>query len=463
MNFLKRVITLITICALYLASVAPIFIASKSFAGNSPTLIRDAEIEKFLRDLSRPLIKAAGLNVDEINFYVIDDKSINAFVSSGQNVFINTGLILQFDSPDPLIGVIAHELGHIAGGHLARSGDGERAAMNAMLLSYLLGIGAMLGGSPQAGQALIMGGSQTANRMFMNYTRGQEEAADRLALVYLDRVPYTANGLLEVLQLFEREAVGQKIDEFAQSHPISQKRVEFIKAHTENKPIDNKVFHDLMAKTLQIVSAKIEAFTSDPDFIIEKYRNQKTLIANYETSIALFRKGETKKSISMLDGIIKDRPEDGFLYELRGQILFESGKAADSVISYNQALKLLNGRDAVPSQIGFAEAILAFSKNDKQLIQLAINKLEAAKKIEDDNRIIFRDLADAYNKIGDDGRYNLALAEIHFLDNQKEKTIEHAKKAKEILNKNPQKNKADLIEAQDLIALAGKIEKKKKE
>ena len=146
--------------------------SSNASGSQNPSLIRDAETEKFLRELARPIFLAANLNPDNISIYIVNDNSLNAFVSGGQNVFINTGLIRKYATPDTLVGVLAHESGHIAAGHLARSKEGAESAQGAMLLSYLLGVGAALGGSPDAGLALIMGGSDSANRLYMKYTRG---------------------------------------------------------------------------------------------------------------------------------------------------------------------------------------------------------------------------------------------------------------------------------------------------
>ena len=190
------------------------FLAKNSFAGVS--LIRDAETEKFLHELSDPIFRAADLDVQNIKIYIVNDNSINAFVSGGQNVFINTGLILKFRTPDALIGVIAHETGHIAAGHLARSSEGAEQAQGAMLLSYLLGIGAAVAGSPEAGIALISGGSGSAQRLYMKFTRTQEEAADQHAIEYLDKMKYPADGLIKLLEFFEAEMVGYKgqIDEY---------------------------------------------------------------------------------------------------------------------------------------------------------------------------------------------------------------------------------------------------------
>ena len=205
-------------------------------------LIRDAEAEKFLRELATPIFKAANLDVQNIRIYIVNDNSLNAFVSGGQNVFLNTGLIRKYATPDALIGVIAHETGHIAAGHLARSSEAMEKANNAMLLSYLLGIGAAVAGSPAAGQAIIMGGSNTAERLFMKYTRGQEEAADQHAIAYLDKMSYPASGLITLLEFFETEMIGYKgqIDEYTLSHPVSKKRIELIKERTKDRNFSDK-------------------------------------------------------------------------------------------------------------------------------------------------------------------------------------------------------------------------------
>src|SRR3990167_8557881 len=178
-----------------------ILFTTPAFANLS--LIRDAETAKFLRALSQPIFKEAGLNSQNIKIYIVNDDSINAFVSGGQNVFINTGLIRKYNTPNALIGVIAHETGHITAGHLARSAEGAKEAQNAMLLSYLLGIGAAISGAPDAGAAVILGGSQSAQRLYMKFTRTQEEAADAHAIEYLDKMRYPADGLIKLLEFYQ--------------------------------------------------------------------------------------------------------------------------------------------------------------------------------------------------------------------------------------------------------------------
>lgn len=433
--------------------LALLFISpSLSLAGsNGPSLIRDSETEKFLRQLSRPIFLAANLNPDNISIYVVNDSSLNAFVSGGQNVFINTGLIRKYNTPDTLVGVIAHESGHIASGHLARSKEGSEEAQGAMLLSYLLGIGAALGGAPDAGMALIMGGSDSANRLFMKYTRGQEEAADNHAVEYLDKMQYPATGLVTLLEFFENEMIGYQgqIDEYLLSHPVSKKRIDLIKSRTENKKFSDKKINKDLQPQMDRVLAKLDGFMENPDELLKQYRNQNSWLAKYRVAIALFRKGEIDQSLNLLNEIINKNPRDGFLLELKGQILFESGRVTESSIAYDKAIKLLGERDASQAEISFSTAILALKENDSDLIKLAISRLESAKKFEAENPFLYYQLASSYSKLNDEGRSMLALAQFNCLLGQKEKCTKYSKEAKEKL---PKDAKAELLQADDLTA-----------
>lgn len=456
----------------FLLLFAPSFALSES---RGPSLIRDAETEKFLRELSHPIFTAANLNPDNISIYLVNDSSLNAFVSGGQNVFINTGLLRKYSTPDTLIGVIAHESGHIAAGHLARSLEGAESAQGAILLSYLLGIGAALGGAPDAGMALIMGGSETANRLFMKYTRGQEEAADSHAIEYLGKMQYPADGLVDLLQFFESEMVGYQgqIDEYLLSHPVSKKRIDLIKARTKDVKFSQGIKYQRINQKLQPamdqVLAKLEGFIENPDEILQKYKNQNDELSNYKKSVALFRKGNISESLKLLDEIISQTSKTtlkskfnstqlGFLYELRGQILFESGQVSDSSLAYDKAIKLLTKRDSSQAKISFSAAILALPENDEDLLKLAIKRLEDAGEYEGENPFLFRSLASAYSKIGNEGRAMLALSKFNCMIGQKEKCKKYAKEAQEKLDRS---DKAGLLRSEDLIEMAKEEEKEK--
>jgi predicted Zn-dependent protease len=434
-----------------------LFCAFFLFAQNAfaTSLIRDAETEKFLHQLADPIFVAAGLNPKNINIYIVNDSSINAFVSGGQNVFINTGLIRKYKTPDALIGVLAHETGHIVGGHLARSSEGAAEAEGAMLLSYLLGIGAIAAGAPDAGTAILMGGNQTAQRIYLKFTRNQEEAADQYAIEFLDKMRYPANGLIELLSFFKSEMSPYKnqIDEYLLSHPVSQKRIDVIKARTADKNFSNKEINQKLQTAMNRVLIKLEAFIDNPDALLQKYQNQNSLEANYIKSVALFKKGKVDESLSLLDPIISKNPRDGFLFELKGQILFESGRIQDSIIAYNQAVKLLPENDNAVIKVALGLAILSLKTDDKDLMKLAIKHLEDAKKYEKENPLLFKQLANGYSRIGDEGRSLLALAEFNFLISDNKKCQKYARDAKEKLKKS---DKAELLRADDLLELAKK-------
>lgn len=431
------------------------------FAANSQastSLIRDAETEKFLHEIADPIFVAANLEPKNINIYIVNDNEINAFVSGGQNVFINTGLIRKYKTPDALIGVIAHETGHIAAGHIARSSEEMGNASGAMLLSYLLGIGALVSGAPDAGQAILLGGSQAAERMFLKYTRGQEEAADRHAAQYLAKLHYPADGLVELLQFFDSQMTGYrgKVDEYALTHPVSKKRIDYLKSNFVRDKFSDKEWNAKLQTRMNYVLVKLEGFIDNPDFVLKKYRNQNDDMAKYVKAIAFHRKSESPKALQLLDEVIANNDRNGFLYELKAQILFESGEVVESILTYNRAINLLEPQDAASIKISFALAILTLPNNDYSLNNLAIKRLKEAQIFESQNPFLFKEFADAYNKNGDEARSLLALAEYNFLTGDEEKTRKYAKLAKEKFEKEKNKNaiKTDLIRIDDLLELA---------
>jgi predicted Zn-dependent protease len=425
--------------------------ANTAFANNSLSFIRDAETEKFLHDIEAKIVKAANLNVNDIKVYIINDSTINSFVSGGQNIFVNTGLIRKFNSPDALIGVLAHETGHIAAGHIARTSEQVQNITNQMIISYLLGIGAMLSGQGDIGSAVIFGSIQSYQGLYMKYSRGQEEAADKLAVSYLDKIQYPASGLLDLLQSFKRDEIGlknQEVNEFYQSHPITTKRIDFIKAHIKTTKFDDRKINQPLLKQMGWILVKLEAFIDNPDKLLLKYQNLKDNdLKFYGLAIVNYRLGKISEAIKNIDKVIANNRDNGFLYELKAQILFESGNIIDAALNYHQALKLVAKKDNALIRISLSNAIIALNSNDKELLHIAINHLKSALVEESDNPLIFRSLAAAYNQIGDKGRYYLSLADFNLSVENKEAAIKFAKLAKENLDKNAVN---DLMHADDI-------------
>ncbi len=441
-------------CIVFLYFIPP-------FSSNAQlAIIRDAETEKFLRNLCYPIFDAAGLDSSEIAIYIINDESLNAFVTGGKNVFIHSGLISRFSTPDALIGVVAHETGHITAGHLARSSENAQKATGAMLLGYLLGIGAALSGSPDAATAIILGSSQTAERVFMKFTREQEEAADQLGLKYLNKLRYPAKGLVELLEIFQKEMTtsGAQIDEYLLSHPVSIKRIDYLKANTLHSNFSDKNINAKLQKQMNRVLLKLEAYMEKPADLLKKYQNSNDDEANYVKAIALHRSAHSKEGLQLLEPLVLKNKDDGFLLELKAQILFESGDIVNAIEIYSKAIRYLDNQESALAKVYFASAILSLQKNDSDLIKLAIKSLREAELFEEENPFLFKQLAVAYNKIKDDGRAMLSLAQFNYLRGNKDKAIEYAKLAKVKLK---DFDKEEMLRADDIIELANKMEKVK--
>jgi predicted Zn-dependent protease len=451
-------------------SISLTFKSSDSYS-QSVSLIRDAEVEKFLFDLSLPVIKAANLDEKNIKIFIVNDQSINAFVSGGQNIFINIGLITKYQTPDALIGVIAHEIGHISAGHLARSKEGAEEATAAMIMSYLLGIGAAAAGSPDAALALILGGNSSATRLYLKYNRTQEEAADLHAMKYLDEINYPPDGLIKLLEFFQSQMIASEtqIDEYWLSHPISKKRIDAIKNKSIKTNFSNQKINEKLQNQMNWVLAKLEGFTADANLTEEKYRNQNDIFSKYKYAIALHHLSKSDQAIKIIDEIIsslsdkKNNLEIGFLLEVKGQFFFESGNIEQSILAYNEAIKKIDSANSekfvaknsakysakysAQAKIAFATAILSLTENDSELLNLAIKNLFEAKKYEENNPTLFYQISKSYAKLNDEGRSMLALAKFNCLIADYKKCQKYSEIAAEKLTD----TKAEKLQAEDLI------------
>tara|TARA_Y100000389_G_scaffold202536_1_gene248105 strand:- start:12887 stop:14230 length:1344 start_codon:yes stop_codon:yes gene_type:complete len=423
---------------------------------NAVSIIRDGEVEELLWELTRPIIKEAGLEEKAIKIYIVNDRAINAFVSKGQNIFINTGLITKYNDPNVLRGVLAHEIGHIAAGHLARGKEEIKKAQNVMMLTYIAGIISAASSGSDAGYAMLMGGNQIAHRLFLKYNRSQEEVADILALEYLKNINYNPMGLLEILKFFKSQTIGEEIlDEYALTHPVSQKRINFIKANLKNfsKSSYSKILTKQDLKMRRVV-AKLKGFLDDAKITIQETDKKNDFNNLYRRSIALFKSGQIKKSFNIIDNLLSKNPKDAYLLELKAQFLYESGDLKNAVIFYKKSLDIKENNFL--ARIIFAKSILDLDSKDNDLIKIAIKNLKSVIKQEKDNIQIYKILSQAYEKIDDMARYNLSLAEYYLLKEEVDDAKKYAKKAKEIFYKD---NKQEILRADDIIELAKNIKK----
>ena len=389
-------------------------------------IIRDAEIENFLTEMANPIFEAANLNLNSVDIYIFNDKAVNAFVACGQKVFINTGLMQSFKSPSMLRGVLAHETGHIAGGHLARSDKAMEKAQTPMIVGLLLGIGGAIAGEGDAAQALLLGSQQIAKGMVAKYSRSQESAADQAAFQYLEKIEKSSTGMLEVLYSFaNQEALSPRQQKIrVRSHPVSRDRIRSLEEKVQkSKFIENEDDDKLMFE-YKMIQAKLNGFLNNAKDIIKKGSNGSDQ-SKYTLAVAYYRQALLNDSILILDELILKYPKNPWYHELKGQILYESGKIEDSIEPYKTALELKEKEPLL--MVGLATALNA--RGDSGDAEKAIKLLKESLKYDIKNSQTWYQLAISYSNINDIGMAELSSAERHFLTGNIKMASFHAKKS----------------------------------
>ena len=409
-------------------------------------IARDAETELFLSEMTTPIVNVANLNSSSVDLYLFNDNSVNAFVTCGLKIFVNTGLIMEFDDPSMLRGVLAHETGHIAGAHLARSDIALKKAQAPMIIGLLLGIGAAVaGGDSDAVQGILLGSQQIAQGMVAKYSRGQEAAADQAAFQYLEKLGLSSKGMIDVLYNFaDQEALSARNQSSrVRSHPISRQRIMAL----ENQAVKSKFYNqrDSLELTYRynMIRAKLEGFLKRPDDIIRKYEKNDSDYAIYASSVALYRKALTDKAIDKINILIDKYPTNPWYYELKGQILYESGKIKPSIEPYEKAVKFSTGHPLL--NIALASAYLAL--NDKEYDIKAQNLLNNVIKKDQKNSYAWFQLAIAEARLGNIGKADLYSAERYFVLGDVNLASFHAKRSKN----NLKGNGPLLMRAEDII------------
>ncbi len=350
--------------ALLRALIAGIVLVATVLPATAQTVIRDDETERYLRELTDPILEVAGLRPEDLRLFILADPRLNAFVAGGQNLFLFTGLITSTETPEQLAGVIAHEVGHIAGGHLTRLARvGERAGMQA-LIGALVGVAAAVAGAPQLGTAAIVGSQGLARQQMLTFTRAQEQAADQAAVTYLEAVGMSPRGMLETMQMLDTRARGISGGgaEFLQSHPLTRNRIRFLESQVAALPAGERSSDPRLVAEHRRVVAKLEGFLAPPREVRRRYRGN-DFASRYARAIALYRDLQFDASIALLDQLLAERPEDPYLLELKGQFLFERGRVAEAEPLYRSALRFRPDSSLI--RIGFARTLMEQDRPDK--------------------------------------------------------------------------------------------------
>jgi predicted Zn-dependent protease len=374
------------------------------------SIIRDTEVERALRTYLDPLLGVAGLQSDAVHLYIVNDQSINAFVAEGQNMFLNTGLLMQLDVPNQVIGVMAHETGHMAGGHLVRNMQGARAASIPLLLSMAAGIAAMAAGAPDAGSAILMGGQQIAQRTYLAFSRTQEASADQAGVRYLTATHQSGQGMLQVFKRFESQEIlmSQHIDPFAQSHPAPADRISSLQMLVDASPYRDVKDSPASQYAFDMMRAKLRGYIERPEVTLRRYPVADTSKpARYARAMAYFHQPNMAGALTEIESLLKDEPGNPYFLEMYGQINVEMGKVEEGIAPYAKAVQVLP--DAPLIRVALGAAMLG-TENPKYNGP-ATQELQTAIAQERDNAFAWYELALAYARAGKTGQAELATAE----------------------------------------------------
>lgn len=394
-----------------------------------------------------PIFRAAGLDPNGVSVYIVNDNSLNAFVAGGQKLFINTGLLLKAETPEQVIGVMAHETGHIAGGHLSRVHDQLRNASAISILSTIAGVAAgVAAGRSDVGTAAILGGQNVATRNFLAYSRTQESSADQAGVKFLTKAGISARGMLQFMQTLE----GQELlstasqDPYMRSHPLTTERVDFIKNYVSNSPLkDAKVSPELYERHARM-RAKLFAFTNHIQNTMRTYPESDTSIAaRYARSIAYYRDSQLDPALKIVEGLIAEEPSNPYFEELKGQILLEFGRARDAIPPLEQSVDLSNGAPLI--RLLLAHAMI--ETGDDQYLAPAKENLIGALSRERGNASAWRFRAIVENRLGNEGEASLSQAEYSLLTGDRQAASYHAVQADRKLDK----GSAAWLRAQDIL------------
>jgi predicted Zn-dependent protease len=384
---------------------------------SGPPIIRDAEIEQLLREYTQPVLRAAGLAKQNIRIIIINDRSFNAFVADGRRIFINAGALMEAETPNQVIGVLAHEAGHIAGGHLARLREQLQAATTQSIIAMILGAGAMIAasrsGSANAGQAGIAALSApqaVIQSSLLAYLRTQEDAADRAGVKYLNATGQSAKGMYETFKRLADQVLYQTryIDPYMQSHPMPSDRVRALEGFAKASPHWDKKDSPALQLRHDLMRAKLFGFLDPREGVGRRYRfGDNSLAARYARAIATYRFSDPRGGIAQIDGLIQQAPQNPYFHELKGQALLEGGRPAEAIAPLRRAAQLAPNPTLI--QIMLGQALLA--SNNKAHADEAVRLLETALRLEPESAEAYSQLAMAYGRKGDLARADLASAQ----------------------------------------------------
>lgn len=422
-------------------------------AASAQSILRDAETEALLNDMSRPLILAAGLSPRNVKVVLINDPTINAFVAGGQIVYLHSGLISAADNANEIQGVIAHELGHVADGHIPLMDAGVKPAIAITILSMVLGIAAAAAGAGDAAAGIMAAGQQAAMGKFLAFTRVQEATADASGMRYLDTAGISGKGLLSFFkklqnQMYRAGYTTNDVDPFMQSHPLSGQRIATLTADVQKGKAYNKPFDPDLEERLRRVQAKLYGYVSDPKATLSRFPETDTSIyARYARAYAFHKSGYPDKAAIETAALLKARPGDPYFEEVEGQILLEGGKPQEALAPLRRATEATRYSPLIATTFGHA----LIATEDPTHLTEAEKVLRQAVARDDENPFAWYQLGTVYERKGDEARVALAMAETAAMNGQSQRAATSARRAMAGIPPNT----PDWFRAQDIAMTSG--------
>ena len=412
-----RAIALLTAVAVGTAGIAPAHAQDSAMRGMP--IIRDAEIEQLLRDYAQPVLRAAGLAKQNVRVVVLSDRSFNAFVMDGRHIFINAGALFDAKTPNEVIGVFAHETGHLAGGHLQRLREQLASAQTASIIALLAGIGAAVAGSRagagggDVGMAAIMAPQQAIMRTVLAYVRTQEDQADHAGVKFLNATGQSPRGMVELFKRLSSESLfnSRYIDPYMQTHPMPAERVAALETVAKASPYwDRKDSPELQLRH-DMMRAKLSGFLERPDTVARRYpATDHSLPARYARAISIYRNSDLRQAIAQIDSLIQAQPNNPYFYELQGQALLDGGPPSAAIAPLRHAVQLSHNNALI--EILLAQALNA--TGNAKLSEEAVAMLRSAIVREPEAPNAYSQLAVAYSRKGDLANADLASAQAAF-------------------------------------------------
>lgn len=395
------------------AAAAPVMAQSQR---RSVSLIRDAEIEQLLRDYAAPIFRAAGINAGGTRIILINDRAFNAFVADGKSIFVNIGVLMDAATPNEVIGVLAHESGHLAGGHLARLRQEMQNAQILSIAGLLVGVGGVVAGARSGGSAIgnagvgamgaIAGPQELVRRSLLAYQRSEEQAADRAAVRFLSVAGMSAKGMLTVFRRFAENSafLSKAIDPYTLSHPMPSERIAQLETLAKQSPHFDKLDPPALQARHELMRAKLMGFVERDAGVARRYgMADQSMAARYARAISDYRSGRMAQALAAMDRLIGEQPKNAYFLELKGQALLEAGRAREAVPVLRQAVTLAPQAGLIRQMLGHALQ----QTGDKALLDEAIRELSNAAAREPDSAEVHQHLSNAYAAKG-----NIAMAEL---------------------------------------------------